>query len=253
MKRSDNDAPWRATDNHRLVMKTVPLIAAISALLGAVANPSLAAESEGVALAIVYDTSGSMKETVLDANRKPTPKYLIANRALIAIAQQIHTFATNSSDAPKKIDAGLFIFSGSGAREAIPFGQFKAEAFQDWARTYSNPSGNTPLGTALDTAAQTVLRSPLPRKHVLVITDGQNTVGPQPATVMPKIQQLAQGKGSAVSVHFVAFDVAAKIFDPVKRLGATVVGAGNEAELNTQLHYILQRKILLEEEEPPKK
>jgi hypothetical protein len=51
----------------------------------------------------------------------------------------------------------------------------------------------------------------------------------------------------------VAFDVAAKVFDPVKKLGATVVGASDEKQLNTQLEYILQRKILLEEEEPVKK
>jgi hypothetical protein len=32
-----------------------------------------------------------------------------------------------------------------------------------------------------------------------------------------------------------------------------VVGAADEKQLNTQLEYILQRKILLEEEEPVKK
>ena len=50
-----------------------------------------------------------------------------------------------------------------------------------------------------------------------------------------------------------AFDVDAKVFDPVKKLGATVVGAADEKQLNTQLEFILQRKILLEEEEPAKK
>ena len=52
---------------------------------------------------------------------------------------------------------------------------------------------------------------------------------------------------------FVAFDVDAKVFDSVKKLGATVVGASDEKQLDTQLEYILQRKILLEEEEPVKK
>ncbi len=53
-------------------------------------------------------------------------------------------------------------------------------------------------------------------------------------------------------MHFVAFDVDAKQFAPLKKLGATVVGAADEKQLNTQLEYILQRKILLEEEEPVK-
>jgi len=68
-----------------------------------------------------------------------------------------------------------------------------------------------------------------------------------------KLKQQAEEKHTPVSVHFVAFDVDAKVFDSVKKLGATVFGASDEKQLNTQLEYILQRKILLEEEEPVKK
>ena len=39
----------------------------------------------------------------------------------------------------------------------------------------------------------------------------------------------------------------------VKKLGATVVGASDEAQLESQLEFILQKKILLEDEEPPTK
>ena len=48
-------------------------------------------------------------------------------------------------------------------------------------------------------------------------------------------------------------DDATKVFDGVKKLGATVVGASDETQLNSQLEFILQKKILLEDEEPPKK
>jgi len=51
----------------------------------------------------------------------------------------------------------------------------------------------------------------------------------------------------------VAFDVDAKVFAAVKKQGATVVGAADEKQLDAQLQFILQKKILLEEEEPPKK
>jgi len=44
--------------------------------------------------------------------------------------------------------------------------------------------------------------------------------------------------------------VDAKVFDPIKKLGATVVAASDEKQLDTQLDFIVQRKILLEEEEP---
>ena len=213
-----------------------------------------AAEEDGVALAIIYDTSGSMHDSVRDSTGHSSPKYVIANRALSAVAKQIQAFASSKTgSAPRKVEAGLFVFQGDSAREAVKFGPFDAAALEDFARNFSSPSGNTPLGNSLTVATRRVLSSPLSRKHVLIITDGMNTAGPTPAEVMPRLKQQAQEKQATVSVHFVAFDVDAKVFDPVKKLGATVVGASDEKQLNTQLEYILQRKILLEEEEPVKK
>jgi hypothetical protein len=213
-----------------------------------------AAEEDGVALAIIYDTSGSMHDSVRDSTGKSSPKYVIANRALLAVAKQIQAFASSKAGgAPRKVEAGLFVFQGDSAREAVKFGPFDAAALEDFARKFSSPSGNTPLGNSLTVATRRVMSSPLSRKHVLIITDGMNTAGPTPSEVMPRLKQQAQEKQANVSVHFVAFDVAAKVFDPVKKLGATVVGASDEKQLNTQLEYILQRKILLEEEEPVKK
>src|SRR4051812_12539732 len=110
MKLSDKDALSRAGKNC-LKMKnfTFGLCALILAAFGS--GQSFAAESEGVALAIIYDTSGSMKDTVVDESGHQAPKYVIANRALMAIAKQVQNFATNSaSGTPRTIHAGLFIF-----------------------------------------------------------------------------------------------------------------------------------------------
>jgi hypothetical protein len=236
-------------------MKSISLFSVLAAVIAlAPATPSLAADEEGVALAIIYDTSGSMRESVKDESGKPAPKYVIANRALVAITRQLEIFATNTaSGAPRKLQAGLYIFGENGAKEVVKFGPFDGNAMREWARNFSSPQGNTPLGNAVKKASQTVLDSPLSRKHVLVITDGVNTAGPAPAAVMPRIKQQADQKQTSLSVHFVAFDVDAKVFDSVKQLGATVVGAADERQLKTQLDYIMQKKILLEEEEPAKK
>ena len=97
-----------------------------------------------------------------------------------------------------------------------------------------------------------MLNSGLTHKHVLVITDGKT----RSARARRHPAETAGGgrqKQTGLSVHFVAFDVDARVFDGVKMLGATVVGASNEKQLNTQLESILEKKILLEEEEPPKK
>lgn len=235
-------------------MDSIRLITSAIAAVIATSTPGLASQEDGLALAIVYDTSGSMKEQVRDRNGKLSPKYVIANRALEAISSRIQAFATNTTaGGPRTIQAGLFVFEGAGAKQAVKFGPFDAAAFQHWAQRFSAPVGGTPLGNALTAAGQTVLDSSLPRKHVLVITDGINTAGPDPAATMPRLKRLAEQKQSRLSIHFVAFDVNAKVFDGVKQLGATVVGASDEAQLNSQLEFILQKKILLEDEEPPAK
>ena len=235
-------------------MKIVRSLAVLTALAALGQGTTCrAAEEDGVALAIIYDTSGSMHDAVRDRAGGTAPKYVIANRALLAVAKQIQAFASSpAGPLPRKVEAGLFVFNGDSAREAVKFGPFDAAALEQFARNFSTPSGNTPLGNALTVAARKVMNSPLSRKHVLIITDGMNTAGPAPAAVMPRLKQQAVARQTSVSVHFVAFDVDAQVFDSVKKLGATVVGASDEKQLDSQLEYILQRKILLEEEEAPK-
>lgn len=237
-------------------MKTIQFVAVLVVL--AIANltpaPAQAADNDGVAVAIIYDTSGSMGDSVRDASGRQSPKYVIANRALENIAARLQAFVTNSAGGgPRNVQAGLFVFEGRGARQAVKFGPFDAGAFQVWAQTFHHPEGATPLGNTLTAAARAVLDSGLSRKHILIITDGINTLGPTPAEVMPKLKRLAGEKQTGLSVHFVAFDVKADVFSDVKKLGATVVGASDEKQLNEQLEFILEKKILLEEEEPPKK
>lgn len=241
-------------DRLGLIMKKISSLAVLTvlAVAGFASVRAAAAEEGGIALAIVYDTSGSMRDPVTDQAGGTTPKFMVANRALMAVAKQIQAFATNTSAGPRKIDAGLFVFQGEGVREAVKFGPFDAAALEDFARHFRNPNGNTPLGNALASAARTVFNSPFPRKHVLIITDGLNTAGPKPEAVLPRLQKQAAGKQVTLSVHFVAFDVDAKQFELLKQQGATVVGAANEQQLNSQLDFILQRKILLEAEEPKK-
>jgi hypothetical protein len=215
-------------------------------LLGILCCASAGRAADGVAIAIVYDTSGSMREPVRDGKGGRSPKYVIGNRALEEVVAKIERFATNKS-APQ-VQAGLFTFSGSGANEVVKFGKFDPAAMRKWVKEYPGPGSGTPLGAALETASRAVLKSDMPQKHVLLITDGMNTAGPDPAQVLPQLVREAERKGVILFTHFVAFDVAARVFEPLKKHGATVVGAANEKELNGQLDFILEEKILLEKE-----
>jgi hypothetical protein len=233
----------------RSKMRIIPSIAvvAVSLLLGLESLPVLAADDDGVALGILYDTSGSMNERVPNSHGSPSPKYVIANRAVLAVVKQIQTYTTNGvTGAPRKVEVGLFTFSQNGAQEAVKFGPFDAGAIQNWTTNFSKPSGGTPLGNALRTVSQAVLNSPQPRKHVLIITDGMNTVGPDPANILPSVNKAANKKQTPLFVHFIAFDVNATVFNGVKKQGASVASAADEKELNSQLDFILQNQILLE-------
>lgn len=207
-----------------------------------VAAPSV---SEGVALAIVFDTSGSMRDAVADAGGGKAPKHEIGRRALRAVVDRLEAFASSGP----RVEAGLVIFRNARAEEAVAFGPFDARPFRQWADGFRQPEGATPLGSAVELGARKTLASGLPHRHVLVITDGVNTAGPKPEFVLPRLAETARTQEQTLAFHFVAFDVAAKEFQAVRELGATVVGAVDEAELNAQLNFIIERKILLEDEE----
>src|SRR6516225_3809264 len=101
------------------LMRAAPftLVLALAAVLHFGPSRLLAGE-DGVALAIIYDTSGSMRETVRNNTGGFSPKYVIANRALLKIVDQIEAFATNNAaDAPRTVHAGLFTFANNGAKE----------------------------------------------------------------------------------------------------------------------------------------
>jgi hypothetical protein len=214
----------------------------------AAAEPSTEVTDNSVALAIVMDTSGSMQQSVLNQQKKPEAKYLIANRALLAIVNRLEAFTTNQTAGKSvKLDTGLIIFERGSSAVAIPLGPFNPQPLREWARNFNRPEGNTPLGEALRVASQNLLNSKAKRKHVIIITDGENTSGPDPATALPQVQKEAERKNAVLGVHFIAFDVAAKVFDKVKANGATVLAAANESQLQNQLAFILENKVLLEE------
>lgn len=240
---------FRRTSSFWLGLLTV---CGLASGLGRAADEPAPPAPDGVAVVIVFDTSGSMRDPVKQAGGGTAPKYQVATRALRAVVDRLEEFTQAGTPAnPRRVEAGLVVFNGNDARYAVPFGPLDARAFRNWADGFKTPDGATPLGRATSLAAGQVLAAPGQRKHVLVITDGENTVGPDPAAQIPGLRRQADRRQTSLAFHFVAFDVDAKVFDPVKKLGANVVRAGDEQQLKDQLQFILERKILLEDEDPP--
>jgi hypothetical protein len=206
---------------------------------------------ESIGLAIVYDTSGSMGLTVPDSVGKRTPKYVIANRAFLSIVGRLETF--HKQHPAMVLRTSLTVFDKMNARTVVPFGDFQPEQFRAWLGGFAKPEGSTPLGEALRVAGQPLLKSGLSRRHILVVTDGESNGPLAPTSAIVGLRQALTPPDGSLGFHFIAFDVAASTFAPLKKLGATVLSASNEQQLGTQLAVILEKQILLEDEEPRSK
>ena len=135
--------------------KAIYLLPGLLAMIGAYPVSTGAADDEGIAIAIVYDTSGSMRDQVRDETGRLSPKYVIANRALENVAARMQAFASQStSGSSRNIQAGLFVFDHDQVKEAVKFGPFVADVFKRWAQKFSWPEGATPLGSALEKAGK---------------------------------------------------------------------------------------------------
>src|SRR6266481_4751930 len=77
------------------------------------------------------------------------------------------------------------------------------------------------------------------------ITDGENNKGYSPQNVTQIIS--SQAPEERASIYFVAFDVAATMFDSVRDSGGLVLAASNETDLQGTLDYLLSGKILAEQ------
>ena len=203
------------------------------------------AADNDLAVAIVYDTSGSMKDSVAGRGGAREPKYVIANRALAAIVDKLEKV---NAAGPRKVQCGLFTFHDKGGRETVKLGPLDAPALRNWLASFSKPDGGTPIGGAVADATNALWKIRADSRHILVITDGENTVGAKPDDVLPKLQDQCLKNGLVVHFHFLAFDVDAKVFGGIKKFGATLVGASDEAQLNQKLNFLLEEKILLEKE-----
>ena len=205
-------------------------------------------EGLGAAVAILVDTSGSMKEGAPGDSR---PKYDVAKESLEAMLDATDAFIAKRPDFPIKI--GIYSFS-SGVRTLRPIQPYDRAAIHAAIDSLPRPGGGTAIGEALREARPDLYAAGVFRKYLLVVTDGENTSGRRPEDVAREIFRKSEG---AVQVYFVAFDTSPEKFAFLKEVGGDVIGAGTGGELRTALDGIYQGKILAEavggEREPVKK
>jgi Mg-chelatase subunit ChlD len=194
-------------------------------------------EGLGAAVAILIDTSGSMREQTPGEKR---PKSIVAREAVEAMLDATDAFVAKRPDFPIKI--GIYSFS-SNVRTLLPMSEYDREIIRRSLASLPGPGGGTAIGEALRQARPDLYRAGVFRKYLLVVTDGDNTSGRPPDRVAREIWRKSEG---LVRTYFVAFDTSPEKFAFLKEVGGEVIGAGTGVELHKALDGIYQGQILAE-------
>jgi hypothetical protein len=200
---------------------------------------------DGVAAVVLVDVSGSMGDRVRNAQGDRERKIVIARRAALDLVRSFETYAR--AHPGETVLLGVYEFSArSGqpeARVVIPLGPPDSSTAD--ARLESMKArGGTPIGEAMIEGRRALDATGLRRRHLLVVTDGENTDGVSPTEVARVMER--QDDTLRAPVYFVAFDVAAEVFDGVRQHGGLVMSAKDGGELATTLDELLSDKILVE-------
>lgn len=209
------------------------------------APASAEAQRDGLAAAIVIDVSGSMKDSVRGESGRDERKIDIARRAARDLVEQFARYAEEHKDEPVLL--GIYEFSErSGVEDMRPVISMGApdRARAEAALARLRADGGTPIGNAMIAAKRELDRTGLTRRHLLLVTDGENTDGYDPEKVAAAINRRPEAERP--SVYFVAFDIEASRFEGVRSAGGLVLGAANAKELNATLDALLRGQILVE-------
>ena len=212
--------------------------------------PQPVTRQEGIAAAILVDTSGSMEDQVVASDGFSIQKIVVARRAVVDLIRQFEQYSRKNPDRPVLV--GVYEFSSRDrqqhCRSIVKLGPPNAMTAEAAAEKLT-PRGGTPIGDAMIMANRDLGLTGMSRRHILVVTDGKNNKGYSPGAVADAIAR--QPQEDRASVYFVAFDVSAERFNAVKEAGGLVLEAANERELNQTMDFILTGRILAEQPTAP--
>lgn len=200
---------------------------------------------EGLAAAIAIDVSGSMDDRVSGEDGRRARKIDVARRAARDLVEQFAGYADEHPDEPVLL--GIYEFSRRDGqpdcRPVIPMSR-PDRSRADEALSKLAPGGGTPIGQAMIAATHALDATGLTRRHLLLVSDGENTDGFAPDDVAAAITKRTGDERP--SIYFVAFDIEARRFAGVRDAGALVLPAASAKELNDTLDMLLRGKILIE-------
>jgi Mg-chelatase subunit ChlD len=199
-------------------------------------------EAPGTAVEILVDVSGSMAQPADGTGR---PRAAVARAALERMLAATEGFSRRRPGYPLLV--GVIAFN-STPRVMLPLGPYRADRAAAALARLPPPGLGTAIGDALQAARVALYRSGAIRKHILVVTDGRNTVSTPPERVAREIWRRS---GGAVAISFVAFDTDPRAFAFIREVGGEVLAAGDPPGLDQALRHIYEGKILAEAVDDP--
>ena len=200
-----------------------------------------AAPKDTVGIFFCLDHSGSMGSKLKDQR-----KIDISKAAMRQVLNQINSFISTHPE--RKVKVGVCAFN-STVEIIQPLAPFDLAKLQR-AIASMEPSGGTAIGGAIQTSLAELLKSKDETRAILVMTDGENTVGFPPDRVVQALKNNTNNQNiltADVEVFLVAFDVEGRVFDSVKSAGAIVVESRDQKSLESILGSLVE-KVLLEKE-----
>ena len=214
----------------------------MAALEGRLTPPDDTVWKDGLAAVVLVDVSGSMHDRIKGERRR---KIEAAQEAATDLVGAFQRYAAAHADTP--VVVGVYEFSRRAsepsARTVVPIGPPNAAGAGTAIRRMKT-GGGTPIGDAMVEARLALDRTGLKRRHLLVVTDGENTDGSDPAVVARVLER--QKDDIRAPLYFVAFDVDANAFDGVKKAGGLLLSAKSSSELAGTFDELLSEQILVE-------
>ncbi len=204
-------------------------------LLRKVTPPRNRVEKEGIAIALLMDTSSSMEDKARDANGSMREKIEIARNVAWRVLGRIKMF--NEKYPWVDLKVGVYQFSGDECRQLLPLEAFNFSRAMDAVELKTSSQG-TPMGEAILQAKLDLDRSGLRTKHILVVTDGDNSKGIEPARVSRAIDALRPA--DRAGIHFLTIDMDSSDYQEIRRTGKTILKARNAADLDRSIDQILE-------------
>ena len=208
-----------------------------------------AVDDLGLSVVVAMDQSGSMADPPESGARQA--KYIQAARAMNQIVDFLEQNFSTAAAGGLKLKVGLIGFS-DGVNDIFPLTEMNPAGFAKLRQVLADPGvfdpgGKTAIGAALEHGSFLLAQSGTILKSLIVVSDGENNLAPEPVEVLRAINQNRVDVStvdqpvytSGTLVSFVGFDIASGGFANLHQEGARITSAADQTELQSALKQIL--------------